>query len=221
MKKRLVRRTYTGRIFWVDTPLYYHSNRGLLLYYKDMVSTDENSFLLYNDPELIKLIAPPLKRLNLRTSILKDLCGIRGIQGMIFLGALERARNYQKAVRARGDFKIYDGDESHFLKHPSLSGVVSAGANLVPTAWQKATSSSLNLNGIQQSYPDHLQQIWDLGWYLHDLREAYQESPVFLIKQVLSERGVIEAPPCAVEGKKSGEQLDRLKALMERHGDYF
>ena len=90
---------------------------------------------------------------------------------------------------------------------------------LVP-GWQKVTSSSLNLNGIQQSYPDHLQQIWDLGWYLHDLREVYQESPVFLIKQVLSERGVIEAAPCTVEGEESGEQLDRLKSLMERHGDY-
>jgi dihydrodipicolinate synthase/N-acetylneuraminate lyase len=221
LKRRLVRRKYSGRIFWVDTPLYYHSNRGLPLYYKDMVSTDEDSFLLYNDPELVKQIAPPLKRVNLRTSILKDLCGIRGIQGMVFLGALDRARNYQKAVRTRGDFKIYDGDESHFLKYPSLSGVVSVGANLAPNAWQKATSSSLNLNGIQQSYPDHLQQIWDLGWYLHDLKEVYQESPVSLIKQVLSERGVIEAPRCTVEGETSGEQLDRLKSLMERHGDYF
>ena len=220
LRKRLVRRKYTGSIFWVDTPLYYHSNRGLPLYYKDMVSTDEDSFLLYNDPELIKQIASPLKRLNLRTSILKDLCGIRHIQGMIFIGALDRARNYQKAVRARGDFKIYDGDESHFLKYPSLSGVVSVGANLAPAAWQKATSSSLNLNGVQQSYPDHLQQIWELGYYLQDLREIYRESPVPLMKQVLSDRGVIEEPAGLVEGKKRGEEVNKLKELMAQHGDY-
>jgi dihydrodipicolinate synthase/N-acetylneuraminate lyase len=220
LKKRLARREYTGQAFWVDTPLYYHSNRGLPLYYRDMPTTESDSFLLYNDPELIKQTARTLKRSNIRTNILKELSGIRSIQGMIFLGSLDRARNYQKAVRARGDFRIYDGDESHFLTYPSLSGVVSMGANLAPRAWQKATSASLNLDGLQQSYPDHLQQIWELGRYLQDLREIYRKSPVPLMKQVLSDRGVIEEPACLVEEKKRGEEVDRLKALMVQQGDY-
>lgn len=139
---------------------------------------------------------------------------------MIFLGSLDRARNYQKAVRTRGDFRIYDGDEAHFLTYPSLSGVVSMGANLAPRAWQKATSASLNLDDLQQSYPDHLQQIWELGRYLQDLREIYRESPVSLMKQVLSDKGVIEEPAGLVEEKKRGEEIDRLKALMVQQGDY-
>ncbi len=220
LKKRLARRAYTGQVFWVDTPLYYHSNRGLPLYYRDMPTTDNDSFLLYNDPELIKQTAQPLKRSNIRTNILKELSGIRSIQGMIFLGSLDRARNYQKAVRTRGDFRIYDGDEAHFLTYPSLSGVVSMGANLAPRAWQKATSASLNLDDLQQSYPDHLQQIWELGRYLQDLREIYRESPVSLMKQVLSDKGVIEEPAGLVEEKKRGEEIDRLKALMVQQGDY-
>ncbi len=221
LKKRLARRKYTGRIIWVDTPLYYHSNRGLPLYYQHIPTTDKDSFLLYNDPELIKQIARPLKRLNIRTNILKELSGIRSIQGMVFLGSLDRARNYQKAVRARGDFRIYDGDEAHFLTYPSLSGVVSMGANLAPRAWQKVTSASLSLDGLQQSYPDHLQQIWELGRYLQDLREIYRESPVPLMKQVLSDRGVIEEPAGLVEEKKRGEETDKLKALMAQQGDYL
>ena len=220
LKKRLARRKYSGHIYWVDTPLYYHSNRGLPVYYQQMPTTEKESFLLYNDPELIKQIAQPLKRSNLRTGILKELSGIRSIQGLIFLGSLERARNYQKAVRARGDFRIYDGDEAHFLTYPSLSGVVSMGANLAPKAWQKATSSSLNLDGLQQSYPDHLQQIWELGRYLQDLREIYRESPVPLMKQVLSDKGIMEEPAGLVEDKKRGEEVDRLKALMAEQEDY-
>lgn len=220
LKKRLALRKYTGQVFWVDTPLYYHSNRGLPLYYQQMPTTDKDSFFLYNDPELIKQIARPLKRLNIRTGILKELSENQSIQGLIFLGSLDRARNYQKAVRVRGDFRIYDGDEAHFLTYPSLSGVVSMGANLAPRAWQKATSASLNLDGLQQSYPDHLQQIWELGCYLQDLREIYRESPVPLMKQVLSDRGVIEETASLVEEKKRGEEVNRLKALMAQQGDY-
>lgn len=220
LKKRLARGKHTGQIFWVDTPLYYHSNRGLPLHYQNMSTGDKDPFLLYNDPALIKQISRPLKRFNIRTSILKELSGIESVQGMIFLGSLDRARNYQKAVRARVNFRIYDGDESHFLTYPSLSGVVSVGANLAPRAWQKVTSSSLNLNGNQPAYPDYLQQIWELGGYLQALREIYQESPVSLIKQMLSERGVIEDPKCIVEGEEMGEQVSRLKGLMEGHGDY-
>ena len=73
LKKRLEIRKYTGPVFWVDAPLFYHSNRGLPLHYKILSSMVKEPFLLLNDPELIKQLAGPLKRTNIRTSILKEL----------------------------------------------------------------------------------------------------------------------------------------------------
>ena len=220
LKKRLERRKYTGQIFWVDTPLYYHSNRGLPSHYKNLSTTAKKPFLLHNDPELIRQIASTFKRTNIRTSILKELSRMDSIHGLIFLGSLDRTRNYQKAVRARSDFRIYDGDESHFLNYPSLSGVVSVGANLAPRAWQKVTASSLNLGGERKEYPDYLQQIWNQGEYLQSLLEIYQNSSSHLIKQVLSDKGILESPASTVMEESTEEKAKGLKALMERYGDY-
>jgi dihydrodipicolinate synthase/N-acetylneuraminate lyase len=220
LKKRLEQRKYAGQIFWVDTPLYYHSNRGLPSHYKDLFTTVKEPFLLYNDPELIRQIGSTFKRTNIRTSILKELSQMGSIRGLIFLGSLDRARNYQKAVRARTDFRIYDGDESHFLTYPSLSGVVSVGANLAPKSWQKVTASSLNLSGERKDYPDSLQQIWNQGEYLRSLLEIYQNSSAHLIKQVLSDKGILESPTSTVMEESTEEKTKRLEALMERYGDY-
>jgi dihydrodipicolinate synthase/N-acetylneuraminate lyase len=220
LKKRLERRKYTGQVLWIDAPLYYHSNRGLPLHYQNVTSMVEEPFLLYNDPELIKEVAAPFKRSNIRTGILKELVGISSIQGLIFLGSLDRARHYQKAVRSRNNFRIYDGDESHFLTHPSLSGVVSVGANLATRAWQKVTDSSLHLSENHDAYPDHLQQIWELGGYLRNLREIYQDISVPLIKQILWEKGIIENPTCKIEENGTEERAEELKELLKRYGDY-
>ena len=220
LKKRLERGKYTGQIFWVDTPLYYHSNRGLPSLYKNLTTTANEPFLLHNDPELIKQIASTFKRTNIRTSILKELSQMERIQGLIFLGSLDRARNYQKAARARSDFRIYDGEESHFLTYPSLSGVVSVGANLAPRAWQKVTASSLNLSGERKDYPDHLEQIWNQGEYLRGLLQIYQNSSAHLIKQVLSDKGLIESPTSTLTEENTEEKARHLEALMERYGDY-
>lgn len=220
LKKRVENKNYTGQVFWVDTPLSYHSNRGLPSHYQDISSMVEEPFLLHNDPDLIKKLARPLKRANIRTSILKELAQIKSIQGLIFLGSLDRARNYQKAVRPRTDFKIYDGDESHFLTHPSLSGVVSVGANLAPRAWEKVTSSSLHLSGNHKEYPDHLQQIWEMGSYLRDLKDLYHGISVPLVKQILSDMGIIEGPTCTFDAEDTGGKTETIKELMERFGDY-
>ena len=219
LKKGLERRKYQGQIFWIDTPLYYHSNRGLPSLYKNLSATGKEPFLLYNDPELIKQIASTFKRTNIRTSILKELSRMDKIQGLIFLGSLDRARNYQKAVRARSDFRIYDGDESHFLNYPSLSGVVSVGANLAPKAWQKVTASSLNISGQRKDYPDHQKQIWDQGEYLQSLLEIYQNSSARLIKQVLWDKGIIESPTSTLTEEATEESAKRLEELMEPFGD--
>jgi dihydrodipicolinate synthase/N-acetylneuraminate lyase len=220
LRKRVQSRHYAGKVFWVDTPLSYHSNRGLPLHYQNLSSIVEQRFILHNDPELIRQLARPFKRPNIRTSILKEMARIEPIQGLIFHGSLDRARHYQKAARERTDFRIYDGDESHFLTFPSLSGVVSAGANLSPKVWQKITSSSLNLSHNHRKYPDHLRQIWELGEYLRKLRGTYQDDSVALVKHVLSDMGIIQTPACTFEVEDMGEKPKRLKTLMERYGDY-
>ena len=220
LKKRLKTQNYTGPVFWVDTPLYYHSNRGLPQYYRNLFATLEDSFILHNDPELIKHVGRPLKRNNIRTSILKDLAQIDRIQGLIFFGSLDRANHYQKAVRSRSDFRIYDGDESHFLSHPSVSGVLSRGANLSPKAWQKITTSSLNWSGDQKDYPDYLKQIWEVGGYLSNLKNIYDHFPVPLIKFILSDMGIIESPTSTVSEEDMGEKAKRIKELMAEYGDY-
>jgi dihydrodipicolinate synthase/N-acetylneuraminate lyase len=189
-------------------------------HYNNLSTKAKEPFLLHNDPELIRQIASTFKRTNIRTSILKELSQMESMHGLIFLGSLDRARNYQKAVRARSDFRIYDGDESHFLNYPSLSGVVSVGANLAPRAWQKVTASSLNLSGERKDYPDSLQQIWNQGEYLRSLLEIYQNSSASLIKQVLSDKGILESPTATVMEENTEEKAKRLAALMERYGDY-
>jgi dihydrodipicolinate synthase/N-acetylneuraminate lyase len=211
LKKRIEKRKYTGPVFWVDTPLFYHSNRGLPLHYRNLSIGNKGPYLLHNDPTLIRELARPLKRNNIRTSILKDLAQISSIRGLIFSGSFDRVRNYQKAVRARTDFRIYDGDESRFLTYPSLSGVVSVGANLAPKAWQKITASSLNRSNDRE-YPDSLQQIWETGRYLQGLIEIYYPAPVPLVKQTLAGTGTIESPTCTFE---PGDVTIKVKALKE------
>ena len=220
LKKRLELSKYTGPLFWLDTPIYYHSNRGLPLHYQNMSSMVNEPFVLHNDPDLIRQQARPLKRNNIRTGILKELAGTESIRGLIFLGSLDRARNYQNALASRTDFRIYDGEESHFLRHPSLSGVVSIGANLAPRAWEKITTSSLNLSGSEKEYPDHLRQIWELGEYLHNLRNIYQDISVPITKQVLAGMGIIDSPVCTFRAEDMGEKTKLLKELMESYGDY-
>ena len=220
LRKGLEKRKYHGPVFWVDTPLYYHSNRGLSSHYADLCALAEAPFILHNDPEMIKGLAKPLKRNNIRTAILKEIVSLGGIQGLIFSGSLDRAYNYQKASLRQSNFRIYDGEEAHFLDHPSLSGVVSVGSNLAPKAWQAITCSSLNLMGPHNIYPDHRQQIWRLGQYVRDLKDRYEPMPVLLINQVLADMGIVE-PACSHDSLDEDLKAlkHQLKSLMSKHGD--
>ena len=210
----LERRKYTGEVFWVDTPLYYHSNRGLISYYKDICSKTRRPFILYNDPEFIKRLDRSLKRDNIRTSILKQLVDIENISGLIFMGSLERSYNYQKACRKRTSFRIYDGDEAVFLDYPSMNGVVSAGANLTPAAWQKMTLSSLQLTSNEKKYPDHIGQIWKTGRCLHDLIDLYRRMPVAVIKETLFDMGVIETLFSTLPAREVKEPAAKVMKLV-------
>jgi dihydrodipicolinate synthase/N-acetylneuraminate lyase len=220
LEKRLAARHYAGPVFWVDTPLLYHSNRGLFSHYRHLTSLTGLPFILHNDPDLIKDVARPLKRNNLRTNILKKLVGIESIQGLIFLGPLERAQNYQKAVRQRADFRMYDGDEVRFLAYPSRSGIVSAGANLAPRTWQKVTKSSLNLIEGKEEYPDSLQQLWEAGEYLRALRDRYHPHPGLLTKRVLADMGILGSPGSGSGKDELEGRIGELKNLMSRYADF-
>ncbi len=219
-KKSLQKQGYEGQIFWVDTPLYYHSNRGLQAYYRTLVRILDYPLILHNDPEFIRRLGNPLKRNNIRTAILKELAVLKEIAGVIFSGTLDRAHNYNRASRGRAHFRIYDGLETQFLEHPSMSGLVSVGSNLAPGAWQKITRSSLQLTGGQKQYPDHLHQVWELGQYLRDLNEIYSQMPAAVIKETLADMGIIETSHCTFPHKDVKEQKGRLKELMTRYGDY-
>ena len=216
LQKRLKKEKYSGQVFWVDTPLYYQGNRGLIRYYEEMAGQYERGWVLHNDPGLIRPNKPPFKRENIRTNILKRVCLLEGVEGLIFSGSLERANHYQKAVRSAPRFRIYDGEEIRFLSHPSMGGVVSLGANLLPKAWQKVTSSSLGLE--KEEYPDRLQQIFDAGAQAGALVGLYRRNPVPLIKQTLFRKGILESPFSFrgdAEPQSAKELFDWLEAGKE------
>jgi dihydrodipicolinate synthase/N-acetylneuraminate lyase len=219
LSKKLKARKYQGQIGWLDTPLYYHSNRGLVPYYRALTSSTQEPWLLQNDPGLIDQLARSFKRNNIRTTVLKEILGIEKIQGLLYWGSLDRAGNYQKTARARPDFRMYDGDELRFLTHPSLSGVVSAGANLCPKGWSRITEASLGLSDIREDYPDRLQQLWKTGRHLRTLLDLYGSQPVPIIKQVLAEAGILESPTCTGPVEPVGEKVRSIIEEMRRYGD--
>jgi dihydrodipicolinate synthase/N-acetylneuraminate lyase len=178
-------------LYWMDTPLYYHSNRGLGALYKEISRRTERRLLLHNDPVFVSKSGNPLKRGNIRTAILKELAQADFIAGLVFSGSMDRARNYQKACRQRQRFRIYDHNENNFLDFPSMSGVVSIGANLAPRPWHAITETSLQRTGDRAGYPDFLHQIWEMGRHVRALTEAYGKAPVPTVKNVLHKMGVI------------------------------
>ncbi|MFO7598643.1 MAG: dihydrodipicolinate synthase family protein [Candidatus Desulfacyla sp.] len=203
-------------LFYVDTPLYYHSNRGLPDLYKEFCAVAEAPFILHNDPDLIEGLATPFKRTNIRTAVLKELAGFNGISGMIFSGSLDRAHNYQRASRQRPDFRIYDGDEARFLDHPSRSGVVSMGANLAPAAWGRIVRSSIQSSTNGADYPDRLRQIWETGDSLRRMRNIYAHAPSAIIQDALADMGIIDPP---VQPPENIEEVrTALRELVDQLG---
>ena len=214
------RHRYGAGLFYVDTPLYYHSNRGLPDLYRELCPLAEGSFILHNDPDLIKGLATPFKRNNIRTALLKELAGFNGISGMIFSGSLDRAHNYQRACGGRPDFRIYDGDEAHFLDHPSRSGVVSMGANLAPTAWGRIVRSSIQASTNGADYPDRLLQIWETGDCLRGMRDLYADASSAIIRDGLADMGIIEASDPTTPLKNIEATRATLRELVTQSGDF-
>jgi dihydrodipicolinate synthase/N-acetylneuraminate lyase len=208
---------YKGMVFWLDSPLFYHSNRGLYDHYQDLTLNTRYPLVLFNDPGVIKSLKRPFKRINIRTKILKDLGGIGKIQGLVFRGPISRANNYQKALNTRPDFRIYDGDEMGFLEHPSLSGVVSAGANVAPRTWSTVTRASLGMLKENREEPDYLNQIWDMGKLLRDMMRVYGRSPVPIVKKALADVNLIRYPACTPTTEPFHERDNPLAEFISTH----
>ena len=209
-----------GGLFCVDTPLVYHSNRGLPDYYRELQTILTVPLVLHNEPDCVHT-PRTFKRRNIRTAVLKELVRIERIAGLIFSGSLERAHHYQRACRGRKDFRIYDGDEKRFLEHPSMGGVVSVGANLAPGAWERITQSSIQLHAHRENYPDRLQQIWESGDYLKNMVTLYGQSPAAMIKIILSDMGAIGTPEMLKPVEIEHDDINALKTLMHDFGDHF
>jgi dihydrodipicolinate synthase/N-acetylneuraminate lyase len=195
-----VSRKYSGppnpeTFYWVDIPLWYHSNRKLSQVYQEWARRSPMPILLDNHPHLIARLNRALKRSNLRTAVLKGLAENEQIVGLIQEGDLKRTMNYQRAVRSRREFRFYDGDEKSFLNQPSSSGVVSAGANLFPAAWQEITKASLSLREASAPNLRLLQQ----SQKLRELSQALGANPAGSLKFALHRLGWISHPQ--VSGK--------------------
>jgi dihydrodipicolinate synthase/N-acetylneuraminate lyase len=209
--------SYKGGVFWLDSPLYYHSNRGLYDHYKGLTLNTKYPFVLYNDPGLINLLEKPLKRCNIRTSILKNLAEIGKIKALIFYGSLTRVNNYQKALNRRQDFRVYDGDEDRFLEYPSMSGVLSIGANIAPRIWSNVTRASLGMLEEDREKRDYLHQIWEMGKLLKDLKKMYIPNPVWTVKKSLADLNIIGFHTCTSVTQPFYEKENILAEFISKH----
>ena len=201
---------YHGPLAWVDTPLFYHSNRGLPEYYRTLLAGTEFNLIVDNDPQLIRKIGDPGKRKNIRTAILKKLVREPRFVALVHRGDLRRGINYQRAVRSRADFLVYDGRESNFLKRPSASGVLSVGANLLPYEWRTITVASLNLEDRHFGQASSFRHLWEAGQRVRTLQKNYRQSPVRIIPAVLAAWGLISEN---IEGLTSKEEKATEKIL--------
>ena len=208
---------YKGEVFWLDSPLSYHSNRGLYAHYQDLSLNTRYPFVLYNDPGLIRKLEIPFKRCNIRTSILKNIAAIERITALIFRGSLARVNNYQKALNRRPDFRIYDGDEDRFLEYPSMSGVLSMGANIAPQIWSNITRASLGMLEEDREKRDYLHQIWEMGKLLKDLKKMYIPNPVWTIKKSLADLNIIGFPTCTSVTQPFYEKENILTKFILKH----
>ena len=200
-------------LFWVDLPLWYHSNRKLPQLYQEWTARTPIPILLYNHPYLISKLNRSLKRNNIRTAVLKRLSENEQIVGLIQAGNLKRTIHYHRAVRARHDFRFYDGDEKSFLNQPSSSGVVSSGANLLPQEWREIVSSSLGLS----EDPARSLTLLNQSQRLRQLSQALRPNPAKTLKFALHRLGII--PMAKVLDEKlatsPGEDLEIANFLQE------
>lgn len=180
-------------LYWVDLPLWWHSNRGLPQAYKEICRSLSYPLIIMNHPHLIRGKAKPFKHVNLRTAIVKKLSAQPGIVAIIYRGQLRRFLHYYAAKASRPDFMLYEADERRFLSRPGAGGLVSAGAQLFPIVWQMVIKSCLFPEDSNVSRKQ-LIQIWEWSNELLRLYELYQLYPAPLLKLGLYHQGVLDSP---------------------------
>ena len=203
-------KNYPGQdsLFWVDIPLWYHSNRKLPQFYQEWKEYTPYSILLHNHPMLIAKLNRSLKRTNIRTAVLKRLAENERIAGLIQAGDLQRTITYQRAVRARRDFRFYDGDERNFLNSPSVSGVISSGANLLPSEWSEVVTASLKIS----EDPARNLLLLKQSQKLRDLSRLLQKSPALSLKAAFHRLGWIPGVKMLDLSQESSSSEDQALA---------
>ena len=201
-------------LFWVDIPLWYHSNRKLPQFYEEWRKSTPYPILLHNHPLLIGKRNRALKRTNIRTAVLKRLSENEQIVGLIQTGDLKRTIHYQRAVRARRDFRFYDGDEGNFLNSPSSSGVVSGGANLLPSEWSEIVKASLHMS----EDPAWNLLILQQSRKLREFSQVMQTNPAQSLKMALHRLGWLATIKVLDSTQESSPEADQgLLSFLRAH----
>ena len=201
-------------VFWVDLPLWHHSNRKLPQFYEDWNRRTSLPLLLYNHPALITRLNRSLKRKNIRTAVLKKLSENERIVGIVQAGDFQRTLHYQRAVRMRRDFRIYDGDETNFLNQPSSSGVVSWGANLLPTEWQEVVTGALTLT----EDPGMGLSLFKASQKLKTLSKIMHLNPAAFLKYGLYRTGQVKEARLWKENLNlSSAELEKMESFLREN----
>jgi len=106
--------------------------------------------------------------------------------------------NYQRSVRARPDFLIYDANERHFLQRPSASGILSIGANLLPAEWRLIAQASVGLDERNGADESRFRHLWEVGQRVRTLQRLYSPAPTKVIPAVLAAWGLVHVGQLAL-----------------------
>jgi dihydrodipicolinate synthase/N-acetylneuraminate lyase len=196
VREALDNQDYHGQVFLTDLPLWYHSNRGLPQFYERLLEETGLPLILLNLPEMVVQRAFLFKHRNLRTHVVKKLADLPMIKGMIYQGEMRRFLNYHLAAVARPTFVFYEADEHRFLTRPGAWGVVSAGAQLYPEAWQRVAQACLHPEDIAEDF-EARHQLWQESSRLTNLAGLYRPAPAPLLKAALVAQGILAGDDAA------------------------
>lgn len=190
------RRSYSGPVFLVDLPLWYHSNRGLPQTCQDLLEAVPLPLLLLNLPEVVRRRGVRFKHLNMRTHVFKKLTTLPGVVGLIYQGEMRRFLNYHYAAARRPGFVFYEADEANFLTRPGGWGVVSASAQLLPEFWRKAMQACLHPEEVVDD-PERRYELLEISQLLLKVAKLCRPVPAALVKAALAAQGVLNSAATA------------------------
>ncbi len=190
VREVMKRQGYQGQVFLADLPLWYHSNRGLPQFYNKLLPEAGLPLIVLNLPEVMQQRAFLFKHRNIRTQVLKKLSALPAMVGLIYQGEMRRFLNYHLAAVARPAFAFYEADECRFLTRPGAWGVVSAGAQLYPEAWQRVTRACLHPEDVGQDLASR-HHLWEESSRLVNLAGLYRPAPAPLLKAALAGQGIL------------------------------